>query len=369
MPGQHDSSPQISVLTFNMLAPCYKRMYSADKRPIGREQRFHDLWTNRLDSILKLLLSIQPTPDVIALQEFWFNPHFQKRFEAAVDKDFHIFYHQRPGAKEDGLATLIHRNSPAFTRQVPRSHTFSLGCDRVGLAVSVSLASTSPVPQADLLVVNAHLTFPHSVVQEAIRPAQADKLTNFVDQHVKNSPNTTHALVLGDFNGDDTSSVCHRMLAQGFENCYTKLNGPTDKPTTHYNHRKQEVFVDHIFLRSIPAQVSTRSNRRSTINQSGSSLASRSSDLLARCYSSSPVGIRDMQPNSARRDSDKLSSQLTQAASSNRPMSICCCIEPVSTAVYPESLPTDGWPKTFDISDHRPLRISFRQIVQPIGEI
>lgn len=342
-PTQH-----LSVLTFNMLAPCYKRLFNENGiERSDREADHESLWTSRLTAILHLLTSISPTPDIIALQEVWFHPPFISRFEEILKPHYHIFYAQRPGSKKDGLATLVRRdeslNPPVHIATFPLANG-----DRIGLAVSVTLPSTVLCPSSPLLLVNAHLTFPHGPSSRRLRATEVEALTAFVASHTASPP--LPVLVLGDFNGDTLSPVCRRMVQDQFVNCYTSINGPTALPKTHYNHQREQVFVDHVFLRNPQPQ----KRRRSPSPEPTAVICrfpnhprrSRTLSLAPRSVSPSPVAIREMANHT-----------IDHHCASY----VSCAIEPVAAAVYPETLPNDVWPVSFKVSDHRPVGILFRR--------
>lgn len=338
MPMQDPQEPRLSIVTFNLLAPCYKRLFNPDgAERRDREHQHPSLWNARLDNLLHLLTNLSPVPDIIALQEVWFNPGFRNRLEDALKPTFHVFYAKRPGSKEDGLATFVRRSSPALCPDATPAlvGAFPLASsDRVGLAVSLTLASG-----AHLLVVNAHLTFPHCVLNRCMRVEQAEALIRFVSER---ETLRGFALILGDFNGDGDSRVCKRLIAAGFKNCYATVNGSTAHPATHLNHMKQQVFVDHIFLRPTSgarqddAVAATRRRRRISALEEDTHLGA-----AAPARRTSPVTIRDV--NRRCTDQHHVNSDM----------------RPVRTVVYPEDFPTNVWPSNYNMSDHRPVGIQF----------
>lgn len=330
-----EEAPPLSLVTFNLLAPCYKRLFhpSGQERR-DREQSHPSLWRPRLDALLQLLLTLSPAPDVIALQEVWFHPPFLARLEAALAPHFHLFYARRPCPKQDGLATLVRRRAAALHPVRPPAlvAAFPLAdSDRVGLAVSLVLASGRP-----LLVLNAHLTFPHCIRNRRTRLEQADALVRFVaDAQLPTAP----ALLLGDMNGDSDSRVCKRLADAGFHNCYVAVNGSAAAPATHRNHINQQVFVDHIFLRPPPPhphQQPARRRRRPAERQ-----PRQQGPLQSAERGSSPVAIRDA---------------VNPTPDKAQPLGY---IRPVSSVVYPERFPTHIWPLEYHVSDHRPVGVQF----------
>lgn len=232
------SHSTLHLLTFNLLAPPYKRLNT----PQEREAFYPDLYTPRLNALLSLLLSLTPSPDVICLQEVWFHPAFQQLFMTRLSPHFHIFLAQRPD-KPDGLALLVRRHSPAFHSHQHPKHVATVrlaASDRVALAVRLTLQCGRKI-----LVVNTHLTFPHCRELRRLRGTQAEKLLELVDKEALG----TDVLLMGDFNGEPDSGVCKRILAAGFRNCWQQVKPAKDEVKTHHNHKGEVVFVDHVFLK------------------------------------------------------------------------------------------------------------------------
>ncbi|PXF48573.1 putative calcium-binding protein [Gracilariopsis chorda] len=336
-------SARFSLLTFNLLAPCYKRMYNGlgnERRE--RERDYESLWRPRLEAMLQLLLSVQPTPAIINLQEVWFHQPYLARLEAVLSPYYHIFYARRPH-KDDGLATLVSKNAALFS-DVTHVSTFMLAepsckapCDRVGLAVSAQIVppdSAQLSVASRLLIVNTHLTFPHSFIPPNYREMQAEVLTSFANNYAKNAPFPVVSIIVGDFNSDSKSSVCQNVTSESFINCFQHLNGDVN-PITHFNHRRQSVYVDHVFLRH------GRGKERTAPATTCCLKLARTKER----YTPSPVSIKD-----ARESVPKLS----------------CAIVPVDSKVYPEHIPHHVWPTEFMVSDHRPVAIEFNRVMAPL---
>lgn len=123
-----------SVATFNVLAPCYKRLdvtsgvsgdlsstssvYSeADKKVLGmgvgrrkprpRESQFCELWKTRCREMCVFLTSAENSFDVIALQEYWFHDEYDAIVKSFFAQDYFFVTLQRTGEKRDGLVTLV----------------------------------------------------------------------------------------------------------------------------------------------------------------------------------------------------------------------------------------------------------------------
>lgn len=249
--------PHLVITTFNMLAPCYKRLHD----PEGRELREREcdrpsLWKTRLNQTLSHLLSLSPLPDILLLQELWFDPTFLAQVKDALSPHYHFFLARHPSPKWDGVATLVLRQSPYVAPSLKEAVQYvSLphNPDRVCLAVpllQIEACST-------LWIFNAHVTFPHSDRHLRTRDEEVDQLVNRALQkfnQVSDDCNivkkTTSVIVAGDFNADTMSEVANIFRKSDFRNCYTELNGGGAYPITHFNHRHESVFVDHVFLKT-----------------------------------------------------------------------------------------------------------------------
>jgi len=97
-----DNSTEFSLCTFNILAPCYKRMSGS------RESSMPNLWVPRIHAILKFLLLHKPT--VIAIQEFWFDYQFYQEFVEPISRYYYVYTVQRPSSP-DGVALLVKKSS------------------------------------------------------------------------------------------------------------------------------------------------------------------------------------------------------------------------------------------------------------------
>lgn len=278
-----------------------------------------------------------------------------QRFEQVFSPEYQIFYAKRPGEKEDGLATLVLRNSP-FIRNPKQLSSFPLGSsDKVALAIRAELAPSQSQSQeqtsSSLLILNAHLTFPHSFISSCLCESQADALTTFVNTYAAANPaEQVSALVVGDFNSDMSSSVCSRMSNAKYINCYAALNGPSARAVTHLNHLHKEVFTDHVFFRIFPAAaVESEGSKSSCTSRRKRSVSPERKEIRSRSISPTPVEIGRMYEK-----------EMVLQSENNTPGNECL-IGPVRCAVYPEEIPADVWPRRedFSISDHRPVSVTF----------
>lgn len=79
----HDSLANFNIVTFNLLAPCYKRLSSVSliSGHREREANYRDLWRDREQKTLEFLKDIVfPTTSVIAFQEYWLDEEYSSSF-------------------------------------------------------------------------------------------------------------------------------------------------------------------------------------------------------------------------------------------------------------------------------------------------
>lgn len=69
---QSVSTHRVTVVTFNMLAPCYKRMKHIRGSELKCESEFGDVWQERARRAAEFLdKEVLPQATIVALQEFW----------------------------------------------------------------------------------------------------------------------------------------------------------------------------------------------------------------------------------------------------------------------------------------------------------
>lgn len=162
------------------------------------------------------------------------------------------------------------------------------------------------------------------------------------------------ALLVGDFNGDCDSTACRRLSDAGFTNCFTRVNGAAQRPKTHFNHMKQQVFVDHVFLRIADEDTTKRRCRMQevTVCDVGAAVDGvgiRRVKSAVRSDAVLPVGVCERVAGRTRRN---------EAGK--------WVLKPVRAVVYPEKLATEVWPTCFDMSDHRPVGVQLRCEMAPM---
>ncbi|OSX74798.1 hypothetical protein BU14_0268s0039 [Porphyra umbilicalis] len=285
----------LTVATFNLLAPCYKRMTpaavaaatadeegdagdpppeqqraAADGVPAGtaaaaaaaadhhpdrptastpwpsrprrpREGDAPALWRPRLAALVGELGALDPPPDVLCLQEWWFDPPYADALAAALGGAYTLTTARRPG-KDDGLAVAVRR---PLGIAAAASWRLVDGDDRVALLVAIAAppaaggggggsgggggggGAVAPSPSPLVVIVNTHLTFPHGVGDGVMRLQQVAALTDVVDGWVNEAARREAApvLVVGDFNGEADDAVAAHLVARDYVNCWEALRG------------------------------------------------------------------------------------------------------------------------------------------------
>ena len=89
----------LRVVTFNVLAPCYRVCKPLSEIPWRTRQQ------NCCDAIGRM------DADVVALQEWDFRTAgFSELYTSAFEEDYDIYTFQRTGGKRDGLGLMLRRN-------------------------------------------------------------------------------------------------------------------------------------------------------------------------------------------------------------------------------------------------------------------
>ncbi|MEC7986863.1 MAG: endonuclease/exonuclease/phosphatase family protein, partial [Myxococcota bacterium] len=152
---------RIRVISFNLLAPCWKRTH------YGRESDNEEDWNDRLTRTIPVIK--EQEADIICLQEFWFHPRYQKRFLSAFHPNYHVFIAQRGGQKPDGLALLL------------KASLFPVGQHRCLDYHDFGFRIAQVVHLPGMVIVNTHFTFPHATRYDPIlRKQQAEKLSQLL---------------------------------------------------------------------------------------------------------------------------------------------------------------------------------------------
>lgn len=229
----------ISVCTWNILAPCYKRLSSE----YDRESAYESQWRSRHLSIIRLLQSLQL--HIICLQEFWLDdPLFVQLYESHLSSIYSSYYVRRTHGLGDGLAIFIDRKHFQLIDKVDLL-LHDIG-NRVGLLLHLQFHGKC------LLLVNIHLTFPHNAYDRRLRLTQMKQFLHLIEEYrkKKNLYNQCSIILCGDFNeASDNDPVYQFMTQQSFQSSYFVVHGIEPK-VTHLTHRNDQLGVDFIFYRS-----------------------------------------------------------------------------------------------------------------------
>jgi mRNA deadenylase 3'-5' endonuclease subunit Ccr4 len=228
----------LSVCTFNILAPCYKRLSSEN----DREDAYDSVWRTRHLSIINLLQSLQV--HLICLQEFWLNdPSFVELYESHLSSKYSFHYVQRTRGHDDGLAILVDKNHLKVIDQ--RKFLLHDIGNRVGLLLHLETKGQS------LLLINIHLTFPHNSFDRQLRLTQIKEFLKLINEYQisNNLLNKCSIILCGDFNAACDNDPVYQLLEKQFQSSYFIIHGKEPK-VTHLTHRNEELGVDFIFYRS-----------------------------------------------------------------------------------------------------------------------
>ncbi|CAI5515875.1 unnamed protein product [Closterium sp. Naga37s-1] len=296
------ASSTLSLTTFNILAPIYKRLGGEGER----ESACEHLWRDRNRRIVDLLLSLQSS--VVCLQEFWFDGgDLERMYESHLQASGYTLYKlPRTNARGDGLLTAVRTSAGARGAVAESAAEAAAGSEVVSVvdyepilfhdcgdrvaqllrlritgageggrregegqavengrgddgvladtaaAAADAAAAAEAGQQHEVLVINTHLLFPHNANSSVIRLREVYKILEYVDAY--KHAHGLHALPIllaGDLNGPLDGEVCRFLRSQGFVSCYDSVQSGDDTDNnwvSHRNHRGEEVGVDFVWL-------------------------------------------------------------------------------------------------------------------------
>jgi hypothetical protein len=209
---------EFNVVTFNMLAPCYKRI--PNEMINGRKGRESDkslIWNKRAtDTVNFFEKELLPTSSIVALQEFWLNEQYSAMFENSFRRNgFEMRTLKRSGSKMDAVVIAI--KSEEFEIKGSQDiYLCSVG-DRVALLLWLCHRKTGK----NFLVANTHLSFPHNVFDRMNQMRQMRKLTDVIDKFsIDKKIGPATRIVTGDFNSEVESSVCDHLRLSGYKSSF-----------------------------------------------------------------------------------------------------------------------------------------------------
>ena len=282
----------LTVTTFNVLAPCYKRV----KQPDGTtamEASNRATALDRQTRVLDLITRLNST--CVCLQEFWHADAATAELYATALRRAGYTFHVTPrtGGRPDGLLTAV--RDDAFEVVETRDILFNDCGDRVATLVHLRprvAAFRAPADASasfgDVLLVNTHLLFPHNSNSTLIRLRESFKILEYLHEYQEyhrgalasrtSAPTRRLPVVMcGDFNGTSRGAVARFLSSQGFVSAYDASLGASvavDAPIepeaqtppkaatarlakknengggwiSHLNHHGECVGVDHVWV-------------------------------------------------------------------------------------------------------------------------
>ena len=189
-----DSTQELKLVTFNLLAPCYHKIDGV------YESNNEALYMKRNTDICNAILDRDA--DIICLQEFWNNDKIKQLFHDKFSANYYIKILPRTSGwrtREDGLAMLINKNK--LLLQDSKDILFhdagdrvaqllllavkptSLTTDSTSITTSKTAVATPTVPPAQFICVNTHLLFPHNTFSTSIRVREVSKILDFIESY------------------------------------------------------------------------------------------------------------------------------------------------------------------------------------------
>ena len=219
---QRDAFSAISdfeVVSFNLLAPVYKRLQQKDSTTGRRlrESSKEALWVKRAKETSKFFQDeVYGRAAIIAFQEYWLEEQYCQLFEKEFNKHgYEMRLLQRSGTKLDAVAILVQ----ADVFDILGEEDVYLGSfgDRVALLLWLKHKVTG----RHILLANTHLTFPHNPLDRLNQMQQMKNLTSVIDVFAhKYSIEHATRIVLGDFNVESHSPVCDHLRTVGYYSAF-----------------------------------------------------------------------------------------------------------------------------------------------------
>mmetsp|Transcript_25759 Transcript_25759/g.24611 ORF Transcript_25759/g.24611 Transcript_25759/m.24611 type:complete len:576 (+) Transcript_25759:229-1956(+) len=209
---------ELNIVTFNMLAPCYKRI--SGETTNGRRERESDrskIWNQRAEDTISFFeTELLPTSSIIALQEFWLEKNYATMFEKIFEnRGFEMRSLKRSGNKMDAVA-IVYRKEDFEIKGSEDIYLCSVG-DRVALLLWLCHKKTGK----SVLVANTHLSFPHNVFDRMNQMRQMRKLTAAIDKFSKDkNVGPATRIITGDFNSEGQSCVCDHLRQAGYKSSF-----------------------------------------------------------------------------------------------------------------------------------------------------
>lgn len=225
----------MTISTFNLLAPCYKRMPES-KRESGDDK----IWTKRVtDTIEFCNTEIYGNSDIIGFQEYWLDAGYTELFDKAFDAhNYDVRHLKRTGKKMDSVVIAVKKD--VFEIQGSENVYLCSINDRVALVLHLLHKATGKT----VLIANTHLSFPHSSFDRVNQMQQMKKLTNAMSQYsTKNNIPSATRVVMGDFNVNSNSHVCDHLRKEGYFSCF-EVCSPSNLVISDFSDTTENKVVD-----------------------------------------------------------------------------------------------------------------------------
>ena len=226
---------EVKVVSFNMLAPCYKRMRGVTNpsnassnstscrtsgsgsssvcgvwKPDLREADIDAVWSQRaretVDFVEKDLL---PSASIVALQEYWLHESYASMFQLSLNAHgFEVRFFKRPGDKADSVALAVRLQDFEIKGQSD-VQLCAIG-DRVALVLWLLHRASGKT----FLVANTHLSFPHNLFDRTNQILQMRNLIEHIESYAAvNGVGPATRIITGDFNveGSQQKPKCSRL--------------------------------------------------------------------------------------------------------------------------------------------------------------
>ncbi len=258
--GGEDAMIPIDVVTWNMLAPCYRRI--GERTSMGfrlREGHTKDAWIKRANETATFLEqmftaykqrgcgTVDGGPDIVCFQEFWMDEEYCKIFLPLFEKyGYETRSFKRPGNKTDSVCILTKRHQYEIEDQ--QNLLLLAGETRVALLLCLRHKASG----RKVTIANTHLSFPHNAIDRRTQNAQMEVLIQEMNKFATKEEGSTAdidkqgqqhgvqgetptstsskpdsqkkleipvSIVVGDFNQEEHSSVCKMLKAAGYVSC------------------------------------------------------------------------------------------------------------------------------------------------------
>lgn len=285
---------RIKLVSFNILAPCYKRLTPprlVNDKKLRYESEIEVEYLNRNIEIINQLKN--SNADIICIQEFWCgNLEIKKLYTdllCSPDNEYDLQELRRTShwrMRDDGLAVFVKRSR--IILQDIRDIRFHDCGDRVAqmLLLSVkpeiekSQKEKIEIPYQQFICVNTHLLFPHNKYSSNIRLREMTKILGFIEAYRQRELCSTicgrsdvrvPVIIAGDFNGGPRGAVYKYIKSQNFQSAFeevgkSKISFDHDHPIgrieyswiSHMSHLEKAVAVDHIFFSNPSSQIESQ---------------------------------------------------------------------------------------------------------------